>query len=192
MPCHTILGLLLTTADSGNKGVEVVGPSNLKPFWDASSYFFNRPNILVRTVQNSQRLNLPSSGEIEVTAYPIGEHHICYACATPTLPGKFNTAKAMELRVPKGPLFGQLKSGRSVVLPDGTEVTADKVLEPSEVGRIFAVICKISLDEFDSVFLGKLLEEEGLTRYATSLHLFHYPLSVYFKNQLSRIGCPLH
>ena len=43
------------------------------------------------------------------------------------MPGKFLPAKAMELGVPRGQLFGQLKGGQAVQLGDGTTVLPDQV-----------------------------------------------------------------
>lgn len=48
---------------------------------------------------------------------------ICYACHLQPLPGRFLPAKAKELGVPKGPLFGKLSKREQVTLADGTVVS---------------------------------------------------------------------
>ena len=47
---------------------------------------------------------------------------VCYICQLTPLPGKFFPKKAIELGVPKGPLFRELCSGNTVTLPDGQQV----------------------------------------------------------------------
>ena len=44
---------------------------------------------------------------------------LCYICETYKSIGKFDVAKAVALKVPKGPLYGKLKGGQSVKLDDG-------------------------------------------------------------------------
>ena len=46
----------------------------------------------------------------------------CYICQLSDTPGRFLPDKAAALGVPKGPLFGRLKGGQAVQLPNGTEV----------------------------------------------------------------------
>ena len=51
----------------------------------------------------------------------------CYICDLADTPGRFHPAKAAALGVPKGPMFGRLKAGQAVELPDG------KTVQPAEV-----------------------------------------------------------
>jgi ribonuclease Z len=50
-------------------------------------------------------------------------------------PGRFHPERAIELGVPKGPLWGELQRGRGVTLPDGRTVAPDAVVEPHRRGR---------------------------------------------------------
>ncbi|KAI8092716.1 beta-lactamase-like protein [Halteromyces radiatus] len=65
---------------------------------------------------------------------------ISYICQGPETRGKFRVDKALELGVPKGPLFGKLQRGETVTLEDGTVVTKTQVCEPNIPGPIFMVI----------------------------------------------------
>ena len=47
---------------------------------------------------------------------------VCYVCWLSALPGKFFLQKALELGVPKGPLFGELQAGNTITLDDGRKV----------------------------------------------------------------------
>ena len=72
---------------------------------------------------------------------------VCYSCTIPALPGKFDVLKAMQLRVPKGPLFAKLKNGISVTLEDGTVIHPDQVLGPKDVSKAVIIVSHISLEE---------------------------------------------
>ena len=54
--------------------------------------------------------------------------------------GKFQPQKAVALGVPKGPLFSELTSGRSVISKDGKTVFPEQVLGPSKPGGGLAVV----------------------------------------------------
>jgi len=53
-------------------------------------------------------------------------------------PGRFDVARARELGVPEGPLFGRLQSGHAVHLPDGRRVEPAQVLGPPRPGKSVA------------------------------------------------------
>lgn len=57
----------------------------------------------------------------------------CYICDLADTPGRFHPEKAASLGVPKGPLFGRLKGGHAVQLPNGNTV------QPEEVHSFFAL-----------------------------------------------------
>ena len=54
----------------------------------------------------------------------------CYICDLADTPGRFHPEKAAALGVPKGPMFGRLKGGQAVVLPNG------ETIQPADV-RLF-------------------------------------------------------
>jgi len=49
-------------------------------------------------------------------------------------PGRFDSARAAELGIPEGPMFGKLQRGESVEI-DGRTIEPDEVLGPSRSGR---------------------------------------------------------
>ncbi|WP_218079784.1 ribonuclease Z [Anthocerotibacter panamensis] len=53
-------------------------------------------------------------------------------------PGTFDVAKAQALGIPAGPLYGQLKQGSVVTLPDGRTIDGKKLVGPPKPGRSFA------------------------------------------------------
>ena len=58
---------------------------------------------------------------------------------SPTV-GTVNVAKLKELGVPPGPLYGKLKSGQSIVAPDGTYITPDMVIGENKRGRKVVIL----------------------------------------------------
>ncbi|HVO18211.1 MAG TPA: ribonuclease Z [Anaeromyxobacter sp.] len=54
-------------------------------------------------------------------------------------PGRFHLERAQAAGVPRGPLYGALQRGETVVLPGGREVRPEDVLEPPRRGRTVVV-----------------------------------------------------
>jgi len=65
---------------------------------------------------------------------------VCYLCSTPTVRGRFQPEKAMQLNVPKGPLFGRLTQGMSVVLSDGSTINPEDCMDPPSPGSNVAIV----------------------------------------------------
>ena len=72
--------------------------------------------------------------------------HASYICETFPKPGKFDVKKAIELGVPRGPVFSQLKAGQDIVLEDGRTVLAADVVAASNPGRSAAVVCRVDTE----------------------------------------------
>lgn len=77
-----------------------------------------------------------------VRAEPL-EHRIAcfgYRIEEKPLPGPLDLAKLIALGVPLGPLYGKLKRGEDVTLPDGRLIRSADVVGPSAQGRVVAVL----------------------------------------------------
>jgi len=73
---------------------------------------------------------------------PIEQGVMCYLITVNGKPGTLDPAKCQRLGVPPGPLYGQLKAGRSVYLENGTVVESKEVLsDPSPPTRCLVVDC---------------------------------------------------
>jgi ribonuclease Z len=53
-------------------------------------------------------------------------------------PGHFDVEKARELGIPSGPLYGKLKRGETVALPDGRTFSGADFCGPTQRGRVVA------------------------------------------------------
>jgi ribonuclease Z len=50
-------------------------------------------------------------------------------------PGRFDVEAANKLGIPPGPIYGQLKRGEQVTLPDGRQINGSQLCGPTEIGR---------------------------------------------------------
>ncbi|NWJ95866.1 MAG: ribonuclease Z [Chloroflexi bacterium] len=58
-----------------------------------------------------------------------------YAVIEKDQPGHFEVEKAMALGIPAGPLYGKLKNGESIILPDGRTIHGADLVGPTRPGR---------------------------------------------------------
>ncbi|KAL7531456.1 hypothetical protein ACHAWF_003780 [Thalassiosira exigua] len=78
---------------------------------------------------------------------PMKKQAVSYLFTTPSIPGKFLVDKARALNVPKGPLYGRLKAGKSVTFVDPTTgeertvASEEVVAEPSPGAGVAVIYC---------------------------------------------------
>ncbi|GAB4451884.1 MAG: ribonuclease Z [Armatimonadaceae bacterium] len=134
-----LIGLLASRAlaQGGESPVTLYGPEPLAEYvrasLRASSMRFGFP-VEVYTVAPG---TLFEDEEVAVCAVPV-RHRIeayAYAIVEKPRPGRFQVERARALGVPDGPLFGKLKSGEAVTLPDGTVVAPEGLTGPPRPGR---------------------------------------------------------
>ncbi len=79
--------------------------------------------------------------EFTVSSHPLSHRVPSFAYAFEESPSRHHLCqdKLAKLKVPRGPLWGQLQQGQTVILPDGSTVQPNDVLQDPEPGR-FAVI----------------------------------------------------
>ncbi|KAJ7198699.1 hypothetical protein O6H91_Y499900 [Diphasiastrum complanatum] len=70
-----------------------------------------------------------------------GEISVVYVCELPEVKGKFDPAKAASLGLKKGPKYGRLQDGETVMSDDGKRmVHPSDVMDPSSPGPIFVLV----------------------------------------------------
>lgn len=113
---------------------------------------------------------------------------VCYVCQLTALPGKFFPKKAIELGVPKGPLFGELQCGNTVTLENGQQIKPEQVMGPCQPGPVFMIIDCPSVDFMSSLECNKQLSrhcEEGA--YPTPVIIVHLtPMSVFRSHEYEK------
>lgn len=136
-----LMGLLASCGLAGNVSrIDIYGPPGLDKYLDAckrySQTHFSYP-IRVHTSEPGVLFEddefIVSCGLLQhrVTAYG-------YRIVEKDRPGQFDAAKAAALGIPSGPLYGKLKRGEQIVLPDGRHINGADFCAPPEPGRKIA------------------------------------------------------
>ena len=77
-----------------------------------------------------------------VRAFPLEHTKTCVGYTLEELdrPGEFNPDAAIAMKVPRGPLWGKLQKGETVVNEEGNEVRPSDVMGGSRSGRKFSFV----------------------------------------------------
>lgn len=140
-----IAGLLSTMHLEGREeALNVFGPDGLRPYLSASfrnsdlqqfSYKLN-----VQEFPRGYRGVVLDAEEFYVEALPLDHSIFClgWRLQEKTKPGVFNLEEAQALGIPRGPLYGRLQRGESIVLEDGRRIVPEMVLGPERPGKSVA------------------------------------------------------
>lgn len=157
-------GMMLTMDDAGCSQLDVYAPISAQHYLQATRNFM-RPLGNFHPISNTTSTDTICKKKNELTIYSVPIRstmkqtlidgadgmelggRACFIAETPVIPGKFFIEKATELNIPKGPMYGKLKNGQSIVLNDGTVVTPDQVLGPPHPSQYIAVICRLELED---------------------------------------------
>jgi len=153
---HTfgLLGLIASSGLAGNaQPLDLYGPAGLEDYLKACakySYLDLQRRVRVHTVQPGL---VCKDKTFTVTCQKL-THRVPaygYRIAESDRPGRFNVEKAIALGIPSGPLYGQLKQGKTVTLEDGRLVRGTELCEPPEPGRKIAyctdtVFCEAAVE----------------------------------------------
>ena len=131
-------GLLASCGLAGNtERIDIYGPAGLEEYLQAcrrySQTHFSYP-VQIHTVQPGI---VYSDQEYSVVCAPL-KHRVPafgYRIQECDRPGRFDTQKATNLGIPAGPLYGRLKRGESITLPDGRSFSGQDFCGPTEIGR---------------------------------------------------------
>ncbi len=137
---HTfgLMGLLASCGLAGNpERIDIYGPPDLDEYLKAckrySQTHFSYP-VKVHTVKPGVVFE---DEEFSVSCAPL-KHRVPafgYRITERDRPGHFDVEKAKALEIPSGPLYGKLKRGETVILPDGRKINGAELCGQTEVGR---------------------------------------------------------
>ena len=134
-----LMGLLASCGLAGNpqQKVDIYGPPKLNEYLQAcrrySQTHFSFP-IKVHTVQPGF---VYDDAEFTVQCKLL-EHRVPaygYRVTEKERPGRFDVKRAIALGIPSGPLYGKLKRGEVVILPDGRRINGLELCGPPLIGR---------------------------------------------------------
>ena len=90
------------------------------------------------------------------------EASTCYAIDLHPVRGKFNPKKAIELGIPKGPLFAKLANGSEITLDDGTVIKPDQVVSEQRIFKRILILDVPSIDYTESLLSTQWGENVGI------------------------------
>lgn len=149
-----LMGLLASCGMAGHaREIDIYGPEGLKSYLHACTKYSHTRfayNIKVHTVDSGL---IYEDDEYTVTCQLL-KHRIPafgYRISEKDRPGKFNLEKAKALGISPGPIYGKLKRGELVTLPDGRKIRGQELCGSPEIGRKFAyctdtVFCEGAID----------------------------------------------
>jgi len=133
-----LMGLLASYGLAGNpRRIDLYGPPGLNEYLRACERYsythFSYP-VQVHTVQPGVVFEddefIVSCGALKHRVPAFG-----YRIIEKDRPGRFNVEQAIALGIPSGPLYGKLKRGEPVTLPDGRKIKGSELCAPPEMGR---------------------------------------------------------
>jgi ribonuclease Z len=137
---YGLMGLLASCGLAGNPTrIDIYGPPKLDDYLRAcgrySQTHFSYP-IKVHTVKPGVVFE---DDEFTVSCAPL-THRVPafgYRVAEKDRPGRFDVDRAMALGIPPGPIYGELKQGKVITLPDGRIINGAELCGETKVGRKF-------------------------------------------------------
>ncbi|MEM1310485.1 MAG: ribonuclease Z [Cyanobacteria bacterium P01_D01_bin.71] len=150
-----LMGLLASCGLAGNpqQKVDLYGPSKLNDYLQACRRYsqtrFSFP-LKVHTVNPGL---VYEDAEFEVSC-DLLEHRVTaygYRIDEKERPGRFDVKRAQALGIPPGPIYGRLKNGEVVTLPDGRRINGKDLCGPTLPGRSLAYCT-------DTVFCDRAVE----------------------------------
>jgi ribonuclease Z len=137
-----LMGLLASCglAGSPQQQIDIYGPPKLQEYLQACRRYsqtrFSYP-LQVHTIEPGLVFQ---DDEFTVTCAQL-EHRVPafgYRICETDRPGRFDVKRATALGIPSGPLYGKLKRGEVITLPDGRHINGAELCGPTEVGRKLA------------------------------------------------------
>ena len=135
--------LMLSSQVERKEPLYIYGPPKIKEYVETSrkvlDMYINYP-IVIKEI--TAPCVVHSGKDFYIRAFPLEHTKTCVGYTLEELdrPGEFFPEKAMELKVPCGPMWSQLQSGFEVTLADGSVVKPEQVLGSKRSGRKFSFV----------------------------------------------------
>ena len=155
-------GLLATLGLSGNSaGIQIYGPAELQSFLSSAldkshcKLSFPLNFIKVEDFANKNKI-LFENDKLEVNCTCLTHRLPAYGyrVSEKDKPGIFNIKKAEDLKIPPGPIYSELQSGKTVTLDDGRSFSGRDFCGPPRKGESF-VYCTDTIFSESAVTLSE-------------------------------------
>ncbi len=132
--------LMLSSQVDRDEPLRIFGPPKIREFVDAMRRtldMYINYEIVVKEIEGCTDV-LRGDG-YGIRSFPLSHTKQClaYCLEEEMRPGVFFPEKALELGVPRGPLWSRLQNGERVELPDGRGVGSEEVMGGKRRGRKF-------------------------------------------------------
>ncbi len=135
---YGLTGLLASCGLAGSgQPIEIYGPPELKDYLHACAKYshFKLPHHIRFHPIHSGILYEDQEFTVScgLLKHRIPAHG--YRIAEKDRPGRFNVEKAKKLGIPPGPVYGELKQGKTITLDDGRRIRGQDLCGETETGR---------------------------------------------------------
>ncbi len=133
--------LMLSSQVDRQEPLYIIGPPRIREYVESSCRILEMHlnyEIKVLEIDDPQMPQVVfSSKEYEIRSFPLRHTRVCvgYSFIEHERPGIFNPQAALDMGIPRGPLWSTLQDGETVSLPNGNVVRPADVLGPSRPGR---------------------------------------------------------
>jgi ribonuclease Z len=144
--CLGLPGLLMLKAQMENPPpLTILGPPGIEEFVIQNQrimeFYLNYPLRFIEWREEASELAYEDEW-VRILWHPLQHTRFClgFRLEEHERPGKFDPKRAQELRMPRGPLWGKLQRGESVMDDTGAVVSAEQVLGTPRRGRHVAYV----------------------------------------------------
>lgn len=149
-----LMGLLASCGLSGNpEAIDIYGPRPLKDYLQACGQY-SQTHLSYPLKTYSVKPGRVWEDQDYTVDCRLLEHRVSafgYRVQERDRPGHFDVEQAKALGIPAGPLYGQLKAGKTITLEDGREICGQDLCGPTRLGRSFVyctdtVFCEAAIE----------------------------------------------
>lgn len=137
-------GLLSSRSFQGGEApLTIYGPKGIRDFVEVSMRVSQtKLSYKIRYQEITNDGPIFEDDKFKVYAQHLDHKITCYGyrIVEKDHPGELMVEKLRAANVPSGPVYGQLKAGQTVTLPDGRTLNGQDFLGPSQPGRIVAIL----------------------------------------------------
>lgn len=138
--------LMLSSQVERDEPLYIIGPPKVAEFVESSRSvleMYINYEIVVHELPDPRTKQLVYQGDgFAVRAIPLKHSRPCvgYILEEEPRPGVFHPQQAIDLEIPRGPLWGKLQGGATVTLDDGREISPQQVMGDARRGRKFSYV----------------------------------------------------
>lgn len=144
--CLGVPGLLMLRAQMDDpEPFTILGPPGIRSFLEETrkglGFYLNYPIHFIEWSETSESLAYEDD-QVRILWQPLKHTRFClgYRMEEHKRPGRFIPGRAVQLGIPKGPLWGELQKGNEIILENGKVITPCQVLGPARSGRHLAYV----------------------------------------------------